>query len=88
MAQRFRRSDQALHSDIGDDVVALHINRGECFGMADVTAEVWRQLAEPTDLDALCAALTGIYQVEEGQCREEVGQLLAEMVDAGLVEPA
>lgn len=88
MTQRFRRSDQALHSGIGDDVVALHIERGECFGMGNVSAEVWRLLDKPNDLDGICAALTGLYEVEPAQCRDDVGALLAEMVDAGLIEPA
>ena len=88
MAQRYRRSNQALHSEIAGDVVALHIDRGECFGMENVTAEVWRLLAEPNDLAGICAALTDGYDVSQEQCREEVGQLLADMVAAGLVEAA
>ncbi len=83
---RYKRSPHALHSEIGGDVVALHINRGECFGMENVTADVWRLLAEPIDLDALCAALTDLYDVEDGQCRDEVTGLLTEMVESGLVE--
>ena len=86
MAQRYQRSAQALHSEIAGDVVALHVERGECFGMADVTAEVWRLLAEPNDLDAMCAALTATYNVEDSQCRAEIGPLLDELVAAGLVE--
>ena len=86
MAQRYQRSAQALHSEIAGDVVALHIERGECFGMGDVSAEVWRLLAEPNDLDSMCASLTARYDVDGAQCRTEVGQLLDEMVAAGLVE--
>ena len=88
MTQHYRRSDQALHSEIAGDVVALHIDRGECFGMENVTAEVWRLLAEPNDLTGICAALTDVYEVADAQCREEVGQLLSDMVEAGLVELA
>ena len=88
MAQRYRRSNQALHSEIAGDVVALHIDRGECFGMENVTAEVWRLLAEPNDLAGICAALTDLYDVDDARCRAEVGQLLSEMADAGLIEVA
>lgn len=88
MTQHYRRSDQALHSEIAGDVVALHIDRGECFGMENVTAEVWRLLAEPNELDGICAALTQLYDVGDAQCREEVGQLLSVMIEAGLVELA
>lgn len=88
MTQHYRRSDQALHSEIAGDVVALHIDRGECFGMENVTAEVWRLLAEPNELDGICAALTQLYDVGDAQCREEVDQLLSVMIEAGLVELA
>lgn len=85
-AQKFRRSEQALHSEIGDDVVALHIARGQCFGMANVTADVWRLLSEERSLDELCAQLLEEYDIDEDTCRTEVGQLIDVMTNEGLIE--
>ena len=82
----YRRAADVLHSPVGDDVVALRVAGGRCFGMEDVTAEVWRQLDSPAGLDAICAALLDRYDVDPATCRAEVGQLLDQMVGAGLVE--
>jgi len=83
---QFKRSDQAIFAAVGDDVVALHVERGKCFGMENVTAAVWNLLSEPLDLDQLCDRLTDCYDVELDRCRAEVSELVGQMVEEGLVE--
>ena len=87
MAQRYKRSEQALHSDVGKDVVALHIDRGHCYGMENVTADVWRLLAEPSDLDSICEQLQHRYDVTPDVCRGDIATLLAQLHREGLIEP-
>lgn len=87
MAQRYKRSEQALHSEVGTDVVALHIDRGQCYGMEDVTADVWRMLAEPSDLDTICEQLQERYDVNPDVCRDDIATLLVQMQAEGLIEP-
>lgn len=86
-ATKYRRSGQALHSEIGGDVVALQIARGQCFGMTNVTADVWRLLLEERSLDEICAQLLEQYDIDEDSCRNEVGQLIDVMTNEGLIEP-
>lgn len=83
---KYRRSSEALHSAIGDDVVALHVRHGHCYGMEKVTADVWRLLAEEKSLDQLSNLLKDIYDVDESTCREEVTSLIETMMAEGLVE--
>lgn len=87
MAQRYKRSEQALHSEVGRDVVALHIDRGQCYGMENVTADVWRLLAEPSDLDTICEQLQDRYDVDPNVCRGDIATLLVQMQSEGLIEP-
>ena len=82
------RSGQALSADVGEDVVALHVARGHCYGMEKVAAAVWNLLAEPIDLDRICEQLVQRYDVDAGTCRAEVGALLAQFESEGLIEPA
>ncbi|MBA3666259.1 MAG: PqqD family protein [Sphingomonas sp.] len=82
----FSRSSDALFTRVGDDIVALHLKRGQCFGMENVTRDVWDLLSEPTDLERICDRLTEIYDVEPAACRTEVEKLLAQLVDEGLVD--
>jgi predicted deacylase len=83
----YKRSDEALFADIGDDIVALQVERGLSYGMENVTAAVWRLLAEPNHIDAICAELTQQYDVDANVCREEVAGLLAQFEAEGLILP-
>lgn len=83
----YKRSDQALFSEIGNDVVALHIERGQCYGMENVTAAVWAMLAEPSTIESICARLLDRYEVEPDVCRAEVGKLMMTLQSEGLIEP-
>lgn len=83
---RYRHSPEALHADVGEDVVALQVQRGQCFGMEKVTADVWRLLDEELTLDEICERLISDYDVEPEICRADVAQLLDTMRNEGLIE--
>jgi hypothetical protein len=82
----YKLSDKALFTSLGDDIVALNVEGGQCYGMEKVSAEVWRLLAEPTDLNRLCARLVELYEVEPAVCRTEVERLIDQLRSEGLVE--
>lgn len=82
----YRRAPDALFSEVGEDVVALHVERGQCYGMEKVSSAVWKLLAEPRDLEAICAFLVEQYAVDPNDCRTEVGQFLEQLSSEGLVE--
>jgi len=84
----FRRSDSALSAPVADDFVALRVDVGRCYGMSDVSAAVWAMLEQPVSLDAIVARLVDTYEVSEAQCRLEVSELLQQMIQEGLVDPA
>lgn len=83
---QYRRSPDALHASVGDDVVALHVKNGRCFGMEHVTADVWRILDKPAGLDLICSRLLEEYEVDARSCRTEIAELLEAMQQEGLVE--
>lgn len=82
----YKRSDDAIFAEVADDIVALHVLRGHSYGMEKVTAAVWRLLAEPTDLESICAELTRVYEVDPEVCRAEVSKLLTQFESEGLVQ--
>ena len=82
----YRRSQDAIFSEVGDDVVALHVHRGQCYGMEKVTADVWNLLTEPSDMESICSRLVERYEVQPEVCRADVARLLDQLVKEGLVE--
>jgi hypothetical protein len=74
-----------MEAELGDELVALDPNAGECFGFNNVAASVWRQLAAPQTLDQLVEALLAEYDVQPEQCATEIGHLLDDLAAKGLV---
>jgi|tagenome__1003787_1003787.scaffolds.fasta_scaffold20978312_4 hypothetical protein len=85
-SELYRRSERVLFSSIGDDIVALHVENGQCYGMESVTVAVWNLLAEPTDIPTICSRLHEIYDVEPDICRADVERLVSQFRTEGLVE--
>ena len=82
----YKRSDGAIFAEVGGDIVALHVQRGQCYGLEKVSAEVWKMLDAPISVDAMCAELIDQYDVEPEVCRSEVERLLDQLQSEGLVE--
>lgn len=70
------RARDLLEAELGDELVALDVEDGLCFGFNPVAAAIWRQLAKPIALNSLVDALTEEYDVAAEQCREDVGATL------------
>lgn len=81
----YKLADKALFTSLGDDIVALNVEDGQCYGMEKVTAEVWRLLAEPIGIDQICQRLTELYEVEPALCRSDVERLIGQFRKEGLV---
>ena len=79
------RKIELLEAELGDELMALDAEGGNCFGFNKVATAVWRHLESPKSFDALMAALLAEYDVDSGQCREELRELLNELLAKGLV---
>jgi coenzyme PQQ synthesis protein D (PqqD) len=81
----YRRAVDLMEAELGDEIVALDPNIGECFGFNSVASSVWRELAQPRTFDQLRDALLGEYEVERDQCSRELRDLLDDLSSKGLV---
>lgn len=83
--QVYQRSTDLLEAQVGDELVALDLAGGMCFGFNSVATSVWQQLQTPLSFDQIKARLLDEYDVDENQCSTELNDLLEQMVDSGLV---
>ena len=86
MTIHYQRSSEALHARVGDDVVALHVRNGRCFGMEQVTADIWRHLETAITFDQICERLMVEYDVDPETCHADVEAILDTMRQEGLVD--
>ena len=82
----FRKNAELLESDVDEEVVALDVNRGQCYGLNAVGSRVWRLLDTPRSLEDICSLLQEEYEVEPEACQAEVARLMEDLQSEGLVE--
>jgi hypothetical protein len=85
---RIIRCDDLLEADVNGEIVALHVEKGQCYGMNAVASRVWALLSEPTSPEQICATLSQEFDVDPGTCRTDVEALLADFRSEGLIKPA
>ena len=81
----YRRSESALFSNVGEDIVALDVENGHCYGMEKATAAIWDLLAEPIAIDQMVERLTATYDVEAAECRADLERIVGQLEREGLV---
>ena len=84
-ATRYVRAKELLEAELGDDLVALDVDGGDCFGFNSVAADIWSLLDQPRNFNALQQALMDQYDVDPGECSAELQNCLADLVNQGLV---
>jgi hypothetical protein len=85
---RIIRCEDLLEADVNGEIVALHVEKGQCYGMNAVAARIWTLLAEPTSPAEICARLTEEFDVDAATCGAEVQALLADFRAEGLIRQA
>jgi hypothetical protein len=80
------RSGSFLDAEIDNEVVALSIEHGTCYGMNRVGSHIWRLVATPIQISDLCVALVSDYKVDPDVCERQVLDLLEELLAEGLID--
>jgi hypothetical protein len=75
-----------IETAIDDEVVALSIERGTCYGLNRVGSRIWNLLEKPVRISDLCATLVAAYEVNPDICERQVLDLLEELRAEGLIE--
>lgn len=81
----FLRNSMAIAAPVDDQVVALDIESGSCFGLNPVAAVIWEKLESAISVDALVSDLRQSYDIDEETCTAEVSALLEELLDCKLI---
>lgn len=85
-AVTIRRRADLLEAEVDGELVALHVDRGTCYGYNPTATRIWALLAEPRSLAELCDLLMREYEVDRSTCETDVVALLRELEADGLVE--
>jgi hypothetical protein len=73
------RCDGLIEAEIDNEIVALNIKNGMCYGLNRVGSQIWRMLAAPIRITDVCATLVTEYEIDPGVCERQVLDLLEEL---------
>lgn len=79
------RTADLLESGVEDELFALDIDGGQCFGFNATATEIWHRLATPMTLDALCNALMETRDVDRATCLADTAELIERLAEDKLV---
>jgi hypothetical protein len=83
---RIARSGELLEAEVNGEIVALSIDKGQCYGMNDVASRAWTLLAEPSSVREICETLTSEYDIDLATCETQIIDLLRELREEGLIQ--
>ena len=79
------RGADITDAEVDDEIVALNIDRGTCYGLNSVGSQIWRAVVGPIRVYDICAYLLQRYRVDPSRCEREVLELLNELENEGLI---
>jgi hypothetical protein len=79
------RSNGFIDAEIDNEIVALNIDKGACYGLNSVGSRVWTLIASPISVTDICTKLLTEYEVEPRTCERQVLDLLEELRAEGMI---
>lgn len=79
-------TSRQVGADLGEEIILLHLENGNYYGLEEVGARIWRLMEQPTKVREIERVLLEEYDIEPERCHEEVVELLSDLIDNGLVE--
>lgn len=86
--QRWVRDASLQAVEMNGEFVMMGVDQGEYYAVKGVAATLWRHLAEPRDLDTLCALVAEEYDVAPDACRADVAAFVEQLSGKGMVVAA
>ena len=74
-----------VEAEVDNEIVALNVEQGTCYGLNRVGSRIWNLLACPARIDDLCTTLIGEYKVDPVVCERQVLDLLEILRAEGLI---
>lgn len=80
------RAPKHLETEVDGNIILMSVEKGVYCGLDDIGSDVWRRLAQPMGVAALCDALIVDYRGEREQITADVLELLTALHRQGLVD--
>lgn len=80
------RKNEVIFSEMDGELVMMDLEKNSYFGLNTVGKEIWELLSEANTINGLCDTLMQKYNVTQEHCRVDVENIVAKMVEVGIVK--
>ena len=74
-----------MEAELGDELVGLEPDGGDCFGFNSVAKRVWQLLAVPRSSEQLASALMDEFEVNPIECTDGLNEILKDLTNLKLI---
>ena len=85
-SNRVRPADNVLIRELEGESVLLNLDSESYFGLDDVASRMWAVLTTSNSIQDSYEILAKEYEVPEQELRQDLGTLIEELIEHGLVE--
>ncbi|MEO5937207.1 MAG: PqqD family peptide modification chaperone [Terriglobales bacterium] len=85
LTSRVKVTPEQVSSELGQEVVILHVKNGVYYGLDEVGVVIWKALQQGCQVAEIIARVMGEFDVDQAKCEQDVLRILGELVDAQLV---
>lgn len=76
---------EQVSTDLGEEILVLHLVTGGYFSLRNVAARVWRLIEKPVRVSEISRAVAEEYGVAPERCERDLLELLENLARRGLV---
>lgn len=81
-------SPECVSCEVEDGIAILDLRSNQYFSLDQVGATIWEKMGQAVSLDDLTRTLASEYEVTANDCRNDVSDLLDDLLSHGLIRPA
>jgi hypothetical protein len=78
--------DNVVSCDLDGEAAILNMDDGVYYGLDPIGAKIWNFIQKPILIDDVVELILNEYDVEPEHCREDILELIVELMNNGLVE--
>jgi hypothetical protein len=75
-----------VSSNLGNEVVILHVQSGNYYGLNEVGSRIWSLIQKPQAVAAIRKVLLAEYDVQLSQLDNDLNTVLQQLLSKGLIE--
>ncbi len=79
------QSDGNIVSNMGGEKVMMSVQNGKYYNLGEIGGAIWDWIKSPVTVKQVVKKLLSEYEVEEGECQQQVISFLTQLLNENLI---